>query len=134
MGGRNASRGSRVLLALHLLLALYSISGVLSKLAARQPFMSAGFVLCYGGSLLILAVYALGWQQIIKRMPLIAAYANRAVTLVWGIVWGALFFGESVTPLKVVGALVVLAGVVLFAFSDSDPKDDSDAPKAGDAR
>lgn len=124
------SRRSKVLLALHLLLALYSISGVLSKLAANQPFMSMGFVLCYGGSLLILAVYALGWQQIIKRMSLIAAYANRAVTLIWGIVWGALFFGESVTTLKVVGALIVLSGVVLFVFSDSD----SDSTGPGDDR
>ncbi len=110
-------KGARTLVALHLLLALFSVSGVLSKLASRHPFMSAPFVLCYGGSLAILAVYAIGWQQIIKRMPLIAAYANRAVTLVWGIVWGVLFFGEGVTPLKLLGAAIVLSGVVLFSLS-----------------
>jgi drug/metabolite transporter (DMT)-like permease len=115
---------SRVLIALHLLLALYSISGVLSKLASRHPFMSVPFVLCYGGSLAILAVYAIGWQQIIKRMPLIAAYANRAVTLVWGIVWGVLFFGEGVTPLKLLGAAIVLAGVVLFSLSGDGEEGD----------
>jgi drug/metabolite transporter (DMT)-like permease len=111
---------SKVLLALHLLLALYSISGVLSKLASRHPFMSLPFVLCYGGSLAILAVYAIGWQQVIKRMPLIAAYANRAVTLIWGIVWGVLFFGEGVTPLKLLGAAIVLSGVVLFSLSGEE--------------
>ena len=115
MGERN--RGTKTLFALHLLLALFSISGVLSKLTARHPFMSVPFVLCYGGSLAILAVYAIGWQQIIKRMPLIAAYANRAVTLVWGIVWGVIFFGEDVTPLKLLGAAIVLSGVVLFSLS-----------------
>lgn len=114
------SKGAKTLLALHLLLALYSISGVMSKLAARHSFMSLPFVLCYGGSLVILAVYAIGWQQIIKRMPLIAAYANRAVTLVWGIVWGVLFFGEDVTPLKLLGAGIVLAGVVLFSHSGEE--------------
>ena len=118
MGEKHAR--SRVLLALHLLLALYSISGVLSKLASRHPFMSLPFVLCYGGSLAILAVYAIGWQQVIKRMPLIAAYANRAVTLIWGIVWGVLFFGEGVTPLKLLGAAIVLSGVVLFSLSGEE--------------
>lgn len=111
---------TKVLLALHLLLALYSISGVMSKLASRHPFMSLPFVLCYGGSLVILAVYAIGWQQVIKRMPLIAAYANRAVTLIWGIVWGVLFFGEDVTPHKLIGAGIVLAGVVLFSLSGEE--------------
>ena len=118
MGEKHAR--SRVLLALHLLLALYSISGVLSKLASRHPFMSLPFVLCYGGSLAILAVYAIGWQQVIKRMPLIAADANRAVTLIWGIVWGVLFFGEGVTPLKLLGAAIVLSGVVLFSLSGEE--------------
>jgi drug/metabolite transporter (DMT)-like permease len=116
--------GAKTLLALHLLLALFSISGVLSKLASRHPFMSVPFVLCYGGSLAILAVYAIGWQQIIKRMPLIAAYANRAVTLVWGIVWGVLFFGEGVTPLKLLGAAIVLSGVVLFSLSGDGEEGD----------
>lgn len=118
MGEKHAR--SKVLLALHLLLALYSISGVLSKLASRHPFMSLPFVLCYGGSLAILAVYAIGWQQVIKQMPLIAAYANRAVTLIWGIVWGVLFFGEGVTPLKLLGAAIVLSGVVLFSLSGEE--------------
>lgn len=118
MGEKHAR--SKVLLALHLLLALYSISGVLSKLASRHPFMSLPFVLCYGGSLAILALYAIGWQQVIKRMPLIAAYANRAVTLIWGIVWGVLFFGEGVTPLKLLGAAIVLSGVVLFSLSGEE--------------
>ena len=31
---------------------------------------------------------------------------------------GLLFFGEALTPGKVLGALLVIAGVVLFAFAD----------------
>ena len=43
----------------------------------------------------ILGIYAIGWQQVIKRMPLTTAYANKAVTLVWGLVWGLLLFHEQ---------------------------------------
>ena len=120
--GSAPKRGGRtkVLIALHILLMVYATSSIFSKTAAQYPFASWWFILGYGGMVAVLGVYAIGWQQIIKRMPLTAAYANRAVTVVWGIVWGALVFHESISPLKLVGAAVVLAGVVLFAIADNE--------------
>lgn len=108
----------KVLLLLHLLLMVYSTSGILSKLAAGVPFLSFRFCIYYGGIIGLLGVYAIGWQQIIKRMDLTAAFANKAVTVVWGIVWGTLFFGETVTAGKLMGAALMIAGVVLFVRSD----------------
>lgn len=122
MAGLNRDK-LKVLLALHLLLILFSCSGIMSKLAAGYEFMSWGFILCYGAMLVLLGIYAIGWQQIIKRLPLTTAYANRAITVVWGIVWGALLFGESITAPKIIGALVVLAGVVLYATAGDDERD-----------
>lgn len=121
---------SRALVALHLLLALFSLSGIMSKLAAQFPFMSGGFVLCYGAMIVVLGVYAIGWQQVIKRVPLTTAYANRAVTVIWGIVWGALLFDEVVSWQKVLGAAVVLAGVVLFATAGDEPEPAGDEVEA----
>lgn len=110
---------STVLLALHILLAVYSLSGVLSKLASGFSFSDIGFYLCYCGILALLGIYAIGWQQIIKRLPLTTAYANKAVTVVWGIIWGILFFSEQVNLFKILGAAVVLAGVALYAVADN---------------
>lgn len=62
----------------------------------------------------------LGWQQIIKRLPLTTAFANKAVTVVWGIIWGALFFKEPVTIGKIAGAVLVILGVVLYAYADKE--------------
>ena len=109
---------TKVLVALHILLAVYSISSVFSKLAADAPFLSLQFIGCYGGVLATLGIYAIGWQQVIKRMPLTTAYANKAVTIVWGIVFGMIFFGETVTPLMIAGALVIVAGIVLYAIEE----------------
>lgn len=106
----------KTLFLLHLLLAVYSLSGLCSKLAAGEEFLSLGFCMYYGAVLLLLAIYALCWQQIIKRMPLSAAYANRAVTVLWGIVWGILFFGEQITIGKVFGAVLVIVGVVSYCL------------------
>lgn len=108
----------RALIGLHLLLAVYSLSDVCSKTAAGAPFMSFRFLFFYGCVLGLLGVYAIGWQQVIRRLPLTVAFANRAVTVVWGIVWGVLFFQEQVSPLRLVGAALIMAGVVLFARAD----------------
>lgn len=110
---------------LHALMFLFSLSPVCSKLAGRQPFLSVPFFVFYGLVIVILGVYALAWQQVIKRMPLTTAYANKAVTVVWGMVWGMILFGESITPQKVLGAAVIVAGVVLYAFSE--PAKEADA-------
>ena len=108
----------RALIGLHLLLAVYSLSDVCSKTAAGAPFMSFRFLFFYGCVLGLLGVYAIGWQQVIRRLPLTVAFANRAVTVVWGIVWGVLFFQEQVSGLRLAGAVLIMAGVVLFARAD----------------
>lgn len=112
------------LLALHLLLLLYSLSGFFSKTASAEPFLSWEFILLYGGMMLIMVIYAFGWQQVIKRLPLTTAFANKAVTVAWGIVWGTLFFGEKITPGKLVGAAMIVAGVVLFVKADGGKPDE----------
>ena len=110
----------KILFALHMLLMVYSMSGICSKKAASVSFLSLEFCLFFGGVIFLLMIYALGWQQIIKRLPLTTAFANKAVTVVWGIVWGILFFHESLTITKVIGAIFVVSGVALYANSDEE--------------
>ena len=114
---------AKTLLLLHLLLLGYSLADVASKFAAGFDFLSLGFVVCYGILLVILAGYALGWQQIIKRMPLTTAYANRGITVVWGIVWGAVFFSEPVTLPKLAGAAMIIAGIALCSHADAQEQE-----------
>ncbi len=110
---------------LHIMLMVYSMSGICSKMASKQEFLSLRFILYYAGVIVLLAVYAVAWQQIIKRIPLTLAYANRAVTVVWGLVWGMIFFHEQVTVGKAVGAMLVVAGVVFYALADNKQSDDN---------
>ncbi len=107
-------------MGLHIMLAIYSLSSVCSKLASGYDFMSPQFVLYYGGMIALLGFYAIAWQQVIKRLPLTTAYANKAVTLIWGLIWGYLIFREPITPTKLAGAALVLVGVVLFSLADGD--------------
>ncbi len=112
-------RGNSSFLGLHLLFVLYSLTDLFGKMAASYSFVEVEFYLYYALILLVLFVYALGWQQIIKRLPLTTAFSNRAVTVFWGLVWGVLFFQEELTFLKVAGALIVVLGVVLFSRAEA---------------
>lgn len=111
---------AKTYLLLHLLLAVYSASGILSKLAARQELLSRSFLLLYAAVIAVLALYAFGWQKALKRMPLSVAYANKAVTVVWGCVWGVLLFHEQLSVGKLIGGLLVLAGVALYGHADGE--------------
>lgn len=104
-------------LLLHILLIIYSLSGICSKKAAAESFLSIEFLLYYLVLLLTLVVYAFGWQQIIKVLPLSTAFANKAITVVWGLVWSKLIFNENITAGKLIGIGFIVAGIVLFSYS-----------------
>lgn len=107
-------------IALHGIFMLYSLGGVFSKLAAGTVFLSLNFCVLYGVVLLLLFIYAMIWQQLLKHIPLTTAFANKAVTTIWGLIWGKLFFHETITIGKMVGAAIVIVGIVLYARSDCE--------------
>ena len=102
-------------LLLHVILGIYAGSSVCSKLAAQQPFLSAAFIVLYGLMLLALVTYAVGWQQVIKHLPLTTAYANKAVTVIWGMVWGVVAFHEHISLNQVAGSIIIILGIVLYS-------------------
>lgn len=108
----------KTLFLLHMMLMIYSMSGICSKYAGEQVLFSFKFCFYYVCIIILLGLYAIGWQQIIKKLPLTTAFANKAVTVVWGIVWGIVFFHERITLGKIIGAICVIIGVIIFASSD----------------
>lgn len=121
------------LIILHIMFMLFSLEGVASKTAANSEFLSVRFFFFYGLVLAGLAVYAVVWQQMLKRLPLVTAYANKAVTVAWGIVWGYVFFGEAVTVKKIIGAIIVIVGVCIVVIADKDvATEDADTVKAAE--
>lgn len=82
-------------------------------MASGQDSFSIGFFMFYGLELAILVIYALLWQQVLKFIPLTVAFCNKAITIIWGMVWGALIFNETITPFMVIGSVIVLIGIIL---------------------
>lgn len=107
-------------LILNILLGIYSLSGVFSKLAGWHSVTSPWFFVFYGVTLGLLVFYAFGWQQVIKHIPLTTAYANKAITVIWGILYGILFFGETLSKRQWIGAVVIIVGILIFVSSDAE--------------
>lgn len=103
---------------LHLILLLYALSSCFSKFAAKYEFLSFNFILFYGAVVLILLVYAVLWQQILKKMPLFIAYANKSIVVIWGMVFGCLLFKETFSLYSIIGAVLITAGVFMVIKKD----------------
>lgn len=110
----------KVYLGLHLLLMFYAVGGIFSKRASGAPFLSGEYIQNYLIVLGILAVYAVFWQIILKKLPLTVAMANKSVTIIWGIVYGWLFFEEKITLMNGIGAAVIIAGIVVVVSADKE--------------
>ena len=115
MADSREMRNSRVGLYAFLQLAvlIYSLSMLAAKAAGREAWLSAPFLAYYAAMLLCLGVYALCWQPLLKKLSLSVAFCCKAMSVVWGIVGGALLFGEALTPKKLVGAAIVVLGIAL---------------------
>lgn len=100
---------------LHLNILLFSLTSVFSKLASvyynKEGLHSP---LLYVFLFLMIAncgIYAITWQQVIKKFSLSTAYANKSVYLLWSQVWAVIIFHENLSIQNIIGIMVVLVGV-----------------------
>ena len=100
---------------LHLNILLFSLTSVFSKAASVQSNKHGlSSPLLYLFLFLMVAncgIYAITWQQVIKKFSLSTAYANKSVYLLWSQIWAVLIFHENLSIQNIIGILVVLFGV-----------------------
>lgn len=107
------------IISLQLIIVIYTLSSVVAKYASACELFSFGFVMAYVAEIAILGVYAILWQQIIKKFELSIAYANRAMALLWSMIWAVIFFKEQVTVKNIIGVLVVILGTIIVNWDDN---------------
>ncbi|MCM1182338.1 MAG: EamA family transporter [Roseburia sp.] len=112
------------ILMLQGVVVIYTISGILSKSASASEGKPVRFLFFFGMEFVILGIYALLWQQIIKRFELSVAYANRSMSVLWSMLWAVVFFHDTITPRNITGVLLVVAGTVII---NTDTKEAPDA-------
>ena len=102
---------------------VYTLSSVVAKFATGKELFSFSFFLFYGLEVFILGIYALLWQQMIKKFDLSVAYANRAMALLWSAVWAVVLFGDRLDEKRLFGIFLVIVGTVIVNM---------DQPKEGE--
>lgn len=101
------------LIAMQIVVIIYSVSTVMAKLAAKEKLISPKGILFYAGYIGCLGLYAIFWQQIIKKVDLSIAYANRCMNLLWSSVWAIILFKEKLSVSNICGLILVLVGTFL---------------------
>lgn len=94
---------------------IYACTSICTKMASRQSALSCLYLLWIVGAIGVMCVYALLWQQVISRMPISVAYMFKGTSLVFVLLFSALFFDEVITINNLVGSVIIIAGIVLFA-------------------
>lgn len=94
---------------------VYSFTGIVAKKASQFDVLSFNFILWYGMEILIIAVYAVLWQQAIKSFDIVTAYASKGIVIIWMLLWSVLLFNESIKFNNIIGAAVIILGIGLVA-------------------
>lgn len=118
------SRSNRKL-KLHLLFLIYSLTGVISKVVSRYPFLSVPFCAGYISIILIMAGFTIVWQKILQKETLSNVYMYKAMTVIWGNVFGIVIFKERISLLACAGMGLILIGMYLIG-STGENKESGD--------
>ena len=111
----NKSITWRPVLSLLGVFLLYSFEPIIAKLTSQQSLDSVAVWLGLGGIFGVLGVYAILWQQLLKRIPLSTAYMFRGSTLIYVLILSVLLLGDSITTFNGIGAGMIVIGIILFA-------------------
>ncbi len=96
---------------------MMSFSGVFYKIAKQYQFVKNKFIFFYFSKITILSVYAIVLQQILRKVDLTVAFSNRALSVVWSMIWGVLLFHEVITFRMFFGAIIIMIGILLVVTS-----------------
>lgn len=96
---------------------LYACVGIFTKYASQQDFLSLNFMLVVMGAVGVMGLYAVLWQQILKRIELSVAYMFKGTSIVFVMLLAYVLFGEQITWNNILGAIIIIVGIVLFAYN-----------------
>ena len=116
-------KGIVSVLAIQSAVIIFTLSSVCSKMAGTHTGsidlfghtvsgLSAAGCFWLFLELVCLGLYAILWQQIIKKYDLSIAYANRAFAIFWTALWSMIIFKETLRPAGIIGILLVFFGIL----------------------
>ena len=93
----------------------YACISLLLKFTGLQQPLSLYWCLGFVGLVATLGIYAIAWQQILKRVDLGVAYMFKGVSLIFIMLLLYWCYGEPITPVKLIGTGLIVLGIALYA-------------------
>lgn len=92
---------------------------IFTKYALQHEFLSVAYCPGLAGAIGVMGAYAIGWQQILKRVELSTAYMFKGTSLIFVMLLAWILFSEQITLNNIIGACVIVIGIVLYAKTDN---------------
>ena len=102
-------------LLLEMSFLVFSFSAVFAKKASAYELFTIEFASYFMFFGVVMAVYAVLWQQVLKRFSLTTAYSNRVSMYFWILIWSVIFFKEVVTLFNIAGLMIICAGIIMVS-------------------
>lgn len=94
---------------------LYACVTIFTRYASQQEFMTMPYCLLVAGAIGIMGLYAICWQQVLKHIEVSTAYMFKGASLIFVMLLAFFLFGEQITLCNILGASIIIAGIVFFA-------------------
>ena len=105
----------KTFLMMQAIVFVYTLTGITEKYASimkgKYGLISIQVVFFLGLTVLLLGIYAIFWQKILKRVDLSIAYANKGFGILWSLVYSVLLFKGVITPANIAGIALICFGV-----------------------
>ena len=95
---------------------IVSLSGVFLKFASMYEFLSSHYVFYFGMTVVVMGVYAVLWQEVLKLIPLNKAYLYKSSGIGISLMYAYIIFGENITVHNIIGCAMIIAGIMILSY------------------
>lgn len=103
-----------ILLSISFMIA--SSSGVFLKLASMYDFLSFRYILYFVLTVVVMGIYAVLWQKVLKLIPLNKAYLYKSSGIAISLMYAYIIFGEKITLNNIWGTVMIVLGIIILSY------------------
>lgn len=96
---------------------IFSFASVVTKFVSvvwqEQGILNVKFVSGVSLYVVLLGIYAVFWQKIMKKTDLSSAYLCKGMVIFWSLLWAYLLLNESITVKNLIGTILIFVGTTV---------------------
>ncbi len=94
---------------------IYACVSIFTRIASEYEMFSMQYTIGVFGAICVLGIYAVIWQQILKRFPVGEAYMYKGTSVVFVLLLATLVFNDTISCANIIGAVIIVCGIGLYS-------------------